>query len=134
MRGHLGTELLNKVTDCFEVSKKSGVFTVSCTASRNVPCPALAFSINGEGDFCVEDVFVEDKDDKDKATNEKMEQIFRECFSNVSELRQGALKKAYMEKSGKSDRTADRAIQASLEKGILLKRDGVYSLSGTPST
>ena len=24
MRGHLGTELLNKLTDCFEVSKKDG--------------------------------------------------------------------------------------------------------------
>ncbi|EJX06901.1 hypothetical protein EVA_04985, partial [gut metagenome] len=26
MRGHLGTELLNKLTDCFEVSKKDGKF------------------------------------------------------------------------------------------------------------
>lgn len=135
MRGHLGTELLNKVTDCFEVSKKSGVFTASCTASRNVPCPTLAFSIDEEGDFCVEDVPVKDDTvDKKKAANEKMERIFRECFSNVSELRQGALKKAYMEKSGRSDSTAERAIQASLEKGILLKRGVVYSLSETPST
>ena len=28
MRGHLGTELLNKLTDCFEVSKKDGKFRV----------------------------------------------------------------------------------------------------------
>ena len=63
-----------------------------------------------------------------------MEQIFRECFSNVSGLRQGVLKKAYMEKSGKSDSTAERTIKSAIEKGILLKRDGVYSLSGTPST
>ena len=53
MRGHLGTELLNKVTDSFKVEKieKTGVFKVSCTDSRNVPCPALAFSIDEEGDF-----------------------------------------------------------------------------------
>ena len=136
MRGHLGTELLNKVTDSFKVEKieKTGVFKVSCTDSRNVPCPALAFSIDEEGDFCIEDVPVKDKVDKDKAANEKMEQIFRECFSNVSGLRQGVLKKAYMEKSGKSDSTAERTIKSAIEKGILLKRDSVYSLSGTPST
>lgn len=131
MRGHLGTELLNKVTDCFEVSKKSGVFTVSCTASRNVPCPALAFSINGEGDFCVEDVFVEV--DRRTAAKEEKERVFQECFSDTTELRYGALQDAYVRISGKSKKTAERAIKSAVENGFLLKRDEVYSLSVIPS-
>lgn len=131
MRGHLGTELLNKVTDCFEVSKKSGVFTVSCTASRNVPCPALAFSINGEGDFCVEDVFVEV--DRRTAAKEEKERVFQECFSDTTELRYGVLQDAYVRISGKSKKTAERAIKSAVENGFLLKRDEVYSLSVTPS-
>ena len=53
MRGHLGTELLNKLTDCFEVSKKDGKFLVTCTDSRNVPATNFAFSIDANGDFCV---------------------------------------------------------------------------------
>jgi len=49
MRGHLGSELLNKVSDCFEVTKKDGVFTVECTDSRNIPAPSFSFSLDMGG-------------------------------------------------------------------------------------
>ena len=55
MRGHLGTELVNKVSDCFEVSKKDGKFIVSCVVSRHLTAPDFAFSINAEGHYQVED-------------------------------------------------------------------------------
>lgn len=61
MRGHLGTELLNKLTDCFEVSKKDGKFIVTCTDSRNVPCSDFAFSIDAEGNFQTEETEAENK-------------------------------------------------------------------------
>lgn len=46
MRGHLGTELLNKLYDCYEVSKNDGRFVVKCTESRGRDIPEWAFIIN----------------------------------------------------------------------------------------
>ncbi len=51
MRGHLGTELMNKLFDCFEVEKKEGVFCVKCAISRNLPCNEIAFIIDAEDSF-----------------------------------------------------------------------------------
>lgn len=132
MRGHLGTELLNKATDCFEVKNKNGFFTISCTATRNIPCPDLPFSINEDGDFCEGDAPVVEEN-KNRASDEQRKQILRKCFSCVSELRYEELKAAYMENSGRNKRTAERAIKYCVENGILIKNEDKYSLSETPS-
>ena len=77
MRGHLGTELLNKLTDCFEVSKKDGKFTVSCTDSRNVPCSDLAFSIDMDGSFQTEET---ESESKNSARVADIQRVLRLCF------------------------------------------------------
>lgn len=127
MRGHLGTELLNKVTDCFEVSKNSGVFKVSCTASRNVPCSALAFSIDEEGDFCIEDMPV--KDDEKKVANEKRKRVLRECFSEHQSMAHTELVNAYMQQGDVKKSTAKSHIKEAKEEGFLSLSNKLYCIA-----
>lgn len=108
MRGHLGTELLNKLTDCFEVSKKDGKFLVTCTDSRNIPCGDLAFSINGEGNFQAEEAIAEDKN---SARAAEIQRVLRLCFKDKSSMKYGELVEAYRLEAAVSDRTAQRAIK-----------------------
>lgn len=127
MRGHLGTELLNKVTDCFEVSNKSGVFTVSCTASRNVPCAGLAFSIDEGGDFCAEDVPI--KDDKKKVANEKRKRVLCECFSERQSMTYTELVDACMKQGGVEKSTAKNYIREAQKKGFLSLSNKLYRIA-----
>ena len=127
MRGHLGTELLNKVTDCFEVRKKGGVFTVSCIASRNAPCPDLAFSIDEEGDFCIEDIPV--KNDGKNVANEKRKRVLRECFSEHQSMTYTELINAYMQQGDVRKSTAKNHIKEAKEEGFLSLSDKLYCIA-----
>jgi len=49
MRGHLGTELVNKASEVYQVTNNKGFFTVTQTESRNASIPDWAFSIDAEG-------------------------------------------------------------------------------------
>ena len=108
MRGHLGTELLNKLTDCFEVSKKNGKFLVKCTDSRNVPCGDLVFSINAEGSFQTEEAIAEDKN---SARAAEIQRVLKLCFKDKPAMRYGELVEAYKLVAAVSGRTAQRAIK-----------------------
>lgn len=127
MRGHLGTELLNKVTDCFEVRKKGGVFTVSCTASRNAPCPDLAFSINEKGDFYIEDIPV--KNDEKNVANEKWKRGLRECFSEHQSMTYTELINAYMQQGDIGKSTAKSHIKEAKEEGFLSLSNKLYCIA-----
>lgn len=129
MRGHLGTELLNKVTDCFEVvkAKTTGQFKVTCTDSRNIPCPDLAFSINEESDFCAEDVPV--KVDTSVDSDEKMKRIFRRCFSECQSMTYTELVDAYKQQADVGVSTAKSQIRKAKEKGFLLNDKKMYHLA-----
>lgn len=129
MRGHLGTELLNKVTDCFEVVKTKAPeqFKVTCTDSRNIPCPDLAFSINEEGDFCAEDVPV--KVDTSVGTDEKMKRNFRQCFSKRQSMTYTELLDAYKLHGKVEKTTAKNYIKKAKDEGFLSVSNKQYSLS-----
>lgn len=125
MRGHLGTELLNKLTDCFEVSKKDGKFIVSCTDSRNVPCGDLAFSINGEGNFQTEEAITEDKN---FARAAEIQRVLKLCFKDKASMRYGELVEAYRLEAAVSDRTAQRAIKDAKEHDFLCVTGDSYTV------
>ena len=126
MRGHLGTELLNKLTDCFEVSKKDGKFLVTCTDSRNVPCGDLAFSINAEGNFQTEEVITEDKN---SARAAEIQRVLKLCFRDKSSMRYGELVEAYKLEAAVSDRTAQRAIKDAKEHDFLCVTGDSYTVN-----
>lgn len=126
MRGHLGTELLNKLTDCFEVSKKDGKFLVSCTDSRNVPCADLAFSIDAEGKFQVENTITENKD---AARAAEIQRVLKLCFKERSAMRYGELVEAYHLEAAVTDRTAKTHIKEAKDNDFISVQNGLYSLS-----
>lgn len=125
MRGHLGTELLNKLTDCFEVSKKDGKFIVSCTDSRNVPCADFAFSINAEGNFQTEEAIAEDKS---SARAAEIQRVLKLCFKDKASMRYSELVEAYRLEAAVSDRTAQRAIKDAKEHDFLCVTGDSYTV------
>lgn len=128
MRGHLGTELLNKLTDCFEVSKKDGKFIVSCTDSRNVQCPDVAFSIDANGEFKDESAGNEGKNGGQAREIQKALEL---CFKTENELTYTSLVKAYSLEAAVSEATAKRHIKTAKENEYLVVLDSMYTL--TPS-
>lgn len=125
MRGHLGSELLNKLTDCFEVSKKDGKFLVSCTDSRNVPCADLAFSIDAEGNFQPEEA---SSGDKSSARAAEIQRVLKLCFKDKPSMRYGELVEAYKLEAAVSDRTAQRAIKDAKEYDFLCVTEDSYTV------
>ena len=126
MRGHLGTELLNKLTDCFEVSKKDGKFLIMCTDSRNVPCGDLAFSINGEGDFRTEEATIEDKN---FARAAEIQRVLKLCFKDKASMRYGELVEAYQLEAAVSERTAKSHVKEAKDNDFISVQNGLYSLA-----
>lgn len=126
MRGHLGTELLNKLTDCFEVSKKDGKFLVTCTDSRNVSCADTAFSIDAMGNFREEPTETENK--SANRANETL-RVLKMCFKEKEALRYNELIKAYEMEGCVSERTAKSRVQEAKMNEALSVQNGLYSLT-----
>lgn len=128
MRGHLGTELLNKLTDCFEVSKKDGKFTVTCTDSRNVPCGDVCFSLDIEGWLQTEENSATIKADK-KA--EDIQRILNQCYKDTTSLTYVELTKAYALEGAVSEATAKRHIKLAKDNESLEVSNGKYQIRKT---
>lgn len=125
MRGHLGTELLNKLADCFEVSKKDGKFIVTCTDSRNVPCSDFAFSIDADGNFREEETAAEDKN---AARAADIQRVLRLCFGKKQSMTYTELAKSYALEACVSERTAQRAIKEAKEHDFLCVTGDYYTV------
>lgn len=127
MRGHLGTELLNKLTDCFEVSKKDGKFLVTCTDSRNVPCADIAFSIDATGNFREESTEIENRN---KERVEDIRRVLKLCFDKSSSYGYCELIGAYQKEAAISESTAKRRVtEAKKSNFIIVGSDGKYTLN-----
>ena len=127
MRGHLGSELLHKLYDCFEVSKVDGCFTVKSTASRGRDIPAFSFRINDDGDFEEVEVQVKAKEPK-KDPNEAIRISMCKCFEGGQALGYADLTRKYVEVSGLAEATAKRHIRIAVDKGYIKGDKDSYSL------
>lgn len=126
MRGHLGTELLNKCSETYQVSQLNGIFTVAQTESRNAPAPDFAFTIDSEGLPVMAD---ETPQARGKSSNylERV-QIIRGFFPDQG-MRYKDLVAESMERFGVGERTAKNTIKEFLHGDILFKdRNNVYHL------
>ena len=126
MRGHLGTELLNKLADCFEVSKKNGKFLVTCTDSRNVPCGDTAFSIDAEGKFREEELII---GDKGRERIEDIKRVLRLCFKDKASMKYGELIETYALEGCVSERTAKTRVKEAKTNEAIIIKNGLYSLA-----
>ncbi|MCI2124599.1 MAG: AAA family ATPase [Prevotella sp.] len=116
MKGHLGTMLLQKASDVFEVKKDGSTFRVTETDCRNQPIDDFAFSIDGHGIPFPSTTIAEDKK---LERLEGIKKILKECFSTSDVLNYTDLVNAYHENGAVSVPTAKRAVKDAKENDII---------------
>lgn len=116
MKGHLGTMLLQKASDVFEVKKDNDTFNVSETDCRNQPIEDFAFSIDGHG---IPFPATTQTESKQLARLESIKKILNEVFSTSDELSYTDLVKAYQASAAVSERTAKRKVTFAKANGLI---------------
>lgn len=129
MKGHLGTLLLQKASDVFEITKKNNVFCMSQTETRNKPIGDIKWVMDNDGNIARQD-----KDIQQIRTEAKEEKsaLWRQVFAklNVTVSTFNRIAAAYKEITGCSISTANRRISEAVKSGILSKdTDGNYRLN-----
>lgn len=125
MRGHLGTELVNKSSDVFSVVRtKDGVFNVEQTDSRNMPVDDFAFTLDDDGIPVKADV---------SNVNSVIEQAvsyFKEILSEGRAMTRSELAEKFQEISGQGRASAFSKIKQALDGGLLMigKVDGLIRM------
>ena len=128
MKGHLGTMLLQKASDVFEVTKRDNVFTMKQTESRNKPIGDIQWRMDDAGNITRND---KEPQQVIKEVREANASIWRQVFAklNVSISTYNTLTKTYADVVHCSIQTARRKVKDATEKAILNKdQDGNYSL------
>ncbi len=129
MKGHLGTMLLQKASDVFEVRKEGDTFNVTETDCRNQPVDDFAFVIDGQG---IPRPAATQKDTREQQKVDAIKKNLDEVFANagVRELTYTELTTSYGLAAAVVDRTAKRAVKTAKELGlVILTPNGKYSLS-----
>jgi hypothetical protein len=130
-RGHLGSELLNKSSECWQVRKATGgIFNVEQTETRNHPVPGLNFQLNKD----VIPVLI-DIPSKFPMTEEKRENKFREAFQKCLpegvRLKYSELRSKYASETKCPEKSAENHIKKAVKEGIIKKddEDGKYAFN-----
>ena len=126
MKGHLGTMLLQKSSDVFEVKKDGKIFNVSETDSRNFPVEDFSFSLNVYGIPEKADTI---KEDKEIGKIQKIKEVFSQVFSEKKELSYKELAEQYALYACESEVTAKRKIKYALENKYLKIYGKKYSIN-----
>lgn len=128
MKGHLGTLLLQKASDIFEITKKNNVFCMCQTETRNKPIGDIKWIMDDEGNIKRQDK--EPQQIKIEAKESKAS-IWRQIFAklNVTESTYIELAKTYAEVCNCSIATGKRRLSDAEKEGIIVKNSkGTYSL------
>jgi hypothetical protein len=121
LRGHLGTELVNKSESVLQVVANEGISTVSGRYTRNLPFDDFHFCVNDNGlpELC-------ELIEKPKS-NDKSKLLFNELLPATCCLSYSDLRTKVMEKTGKASRTAEYNIKDAIDAGIIVKNAaGMY--------
>jgi len=121
VRGHLGSEIVNKVETAIRVVADRNVSTVSGVYTKYIPFDDFYFSINENG--LPEECMPEEK----PKNNEKLKSLFDELLPATCCLSFADLRTKVMDKTGKVSRTAERYIKDAVEAEIIVKNSvGLY--------
>ena len=115
LRGHLGTEIINKSETVMSVINNGDTSTVEPTYTRNMPFEAFTFRINDEGlpEYC-------DAPTK-PAKVDKMRSVFETILANELTLSYSDLVSKVVEAEKVSNPTAKRRIKDANDAGIIIK-------------
>ena len=122
MRGHLGTELVNKLYTCWEVSKIDGNFTVKCSDTRGGDIPDLSFRLDEYGNFAAAQLPSKPEKSAD------MIQTLKKCLSHGG-LSYDDLVAAYSQEAMCSERTAKRHLGDARKNNYIENTNGIYTLT-----
>ena len=116
-RGHVGSFLMQKSSDVFQVEKSdSGIFNVSETDCRNCPIDRFAFGLDGHG---VPMRAASIAEVKAEANTEALARLIRQAFGQTREMGYSELRSAIHMYGGVSERTAERRIREATDKGLI---------------
>lgn len=129
MKGHLGTLLLQKASDVFEVTRRDADFIVEQTDCRNHPVRPFAFAVGGSGALLPA---AADAGAAGGAAAARLARLMREAFGQNREMAYGELCGAVGVYAAVSERTAKRKVTQALEQGVIAVADGTdkYTLRG----
>lgn len=133
LRGHIGSELLNKCSEAWQVRKYEDVFEVSQTDCRNESVSGFSFRFDDEK----LPVQVEDEPRKSAAqtADEKMKKLFSQCLPDGVSLRYKELKNKYIESASCCANSAENHITKAVKLNYLLKDNyGNYSFNYPTAT
>lgn len=116
MKGHLGTLLLQKASDVWQVAKSGSMFTATHTDTRNQQCEPVTFGLDGHG---VPMRAASVADVKAEANTEALARLIRQAFGQTREMSYSELRNAIHMYGGISERTAERRIREATDKGII---------------
>jgi hypothetical protein len=126
MKGHLGTLLLQKSSDVYEVKKEGGTFNVNETDSRNLPIEDFSFSLDGNGIPIKTETVKENKEiGKINTVREILNDVFNEC----GDLSYKELAEQYALHSAESEATAKRRIKYALDNKVIKVYGKKYSIN-----
>ena len=125
MKGHLGTLLLQKSSDVFQVTKKGLIFDVEQTDTRNAPCPPWAFSLD-----CWGNPVPALTSEKERINRTRY--LFESFFDGKESASRCELVKFVSQQYSVKDRSADERIKQAVNDGILMQLGrGKYALKNT---
>ena len=113
LRGHLGTEVINKSETVLSVTNNGDTSTVEPLYTRNMPFDAFSFRVNDDAlpEYCDAPV--------KSAKTDELKRLFDEII-NEEVISYSDLKKVITD-TGLCGRTAERRIKLAMEAGIIIK-------------
>ena len=125
LRGSIGSELLNKCAECWQVKKDADVFEAQQTECRNQPVEGFSFRLDAFG--MPEPLDVEPTLSKSEQALYKKADNFKCCMKPHCPLPYTELRKIYAETSGLTEKTAEAHISYAIKHGWIERQgNGEY--------
>jgi len=128
LRGHIGTELLNKCSECWQVQKIGNSFKTVQTESRNEPTKGFSFMLSSDN-LPIPNQFIPKITAKEKTDAKKLETL-KQCFKPERSIKYTELVQLYCEYGNCKKTTAQTYIKTAIIQGyLLLEIDGKYKFN-----
>ncbi len=122
IRGHIGTEILNKCSECWQISKSGEIFDVRQSDCRHLSVPGFSFKYNDENLLVPVDHRLPMT--KEKPEKNKFIETFRKCLPYGVSLTFTELKENIVLETKCKPKTAESKMTKAVNDG-LIKKDAV---------
>jgi len=119
LRGHIGSELANKSSECWQVKKYGEIFGTYQTECRNEPAEGFSFTFNVENLPVPAEHTI--KKSIKQLKEQKMKEFFEQCLPEGVSLRFKDLRSKYMALADYSVTSAETHISEAYRLKFLLK-------------